>query len=158
MYESATYEELKSLPKEQKPNAWKELRAMYSTQKELALKLGVSPAIVYNMISRYAKDDINENEKEMSLKPVRTLKRTRKRAKKADNQDKPEQIVSITEAKPVFEEIPKIAANNENVTDTFSIFIKKILSGEDAQFLLNGIGGTLLKGQKYTVEIKITEK
>lgn len=157
MYESATYEELKSLPKEQKPNAWKELKAMYSTQKELALKLGVSPAIVYNMISRYAKDEANKNEKEISSKPVKTLKRIRRKVK-ADNQENPEQIVSIVEAKPVFDKVPKITINNEDAADTFSISIKKILSGEDAQFLLNGIGGTLLKNQKYTVEIKITEK
>lgn len=156
MYESATYEELKSLPKEQKPNAWKELKVMYSTQKELALKLGVSPAIVYNMISRYAKDEDNENEKEITHEPVKTLKRTRK--VKADNQENPEQIVSIVEAKPVCDKVPKTTVNNEDAADTFSISIKKILSGEDTQFLLNGIGGTLLKNQKYTVEIKIKEK
>lgn len=54
--------------------------------------------------------------------------------------------------------VPSFVINNEDVADTFSISIKKILSGEDAQFLLNGIGGTLLKNQKYTVEIKIKEK
>lgn len=56
MYENITYAELKTLPREQKADAWKELKGLYSTQKELAEKLGVSPNLVYNMISRYAKN------------------------------------------------------------------------------------------------------
>ncbi|MGE5614918.1 MAG: hypothetical protein ACM3XR_11005, partial [Bacillota bacterium] len=41
--------------------------------------------------------------------------------------------------------------------ETFSISIKKVVSGEDAQFLFSGIGGTMLKDRKYLIEVKITE-
>lgn len=79
MYESITYAELKSLPKEQKSDVWKELKYLYSTQKELAKKLGVSPAIVYNMISRYAKDETAGSKRAKKLEVVETPKRTRSR-------------------------------------------------------------------------------
>lgn len=158
MYESITYQELKRLPREQKPNAWKELKSMYATQKELAGKLGVSPAIVYNMISRYAKDENEGNKREIKFKSVKTMKKTRNRTKKQEIPDNRKQEDAIMEIKPVFHEIPEIAEIYEDAGQTFSIYIKKILSGEDAQFLLNGIGSTLLKNQKYAVEVKITEK
>lgn len=152
MYESITYAELKSLPKEQKPVAWKELKAMYSTQKELSEKLGVSPAIVYNMISRYAKDETAGSKKLKELEVVETPKKTRNRMKKQEIQDKQELDIAAIETKPIFPEI------NEIESETFSISIKKMVSGEDAQFFLNGIGNTLLKNQKYVIEVKIAEK
>ena len=43
MYESITYAELKSLPREQKVEALKELMATHSSQKMIAEKLGVDP-------------------------------------------------------------------------------------------------------------------
>ena len=148
MYESITYAELKSLPKEQKPDAWKELKAMYSSQKELAEKLGVNPSIVYNMISRYAKEENTET--------VKTLKKAN-RMKKQEIQEKQEQTVDIIAAKPAVQE-PITAETNEVVSETFSISIKKAVSGEDAQFLLNGICSTLLKNQRYEIKVMITEK
>lgn len=148
MYESITYAEIKSLPKEQKPDAWKELKAMYSSQKELAEKLSVNPSIVYNMISRYAKEEKTET--------VKTLKKAN-RMKKQEIQEKQEQNVDIIEAKPAVQETIT-AKTNEVVNETFSIFIKKAVSGEDAQLLLNGIGSTLLKNKKYEIEVMITEK
>ncbi len=57
MYESITYEELKSLPRDQKVQALKELKALYPTQKKIAEKLGVNPANIYNMIAKYVKAD-----------------------------------------------------------------------------------------------------
>ncbi len=57
VYESITYAELKSLPREQKIEALKELKALYSSQKKIAEKLGVNPPNIYNMISRYIKND-----------------------------------------------------------------------------------------------------
>lgn len=157
MYESISYQELKSLPKQQKSDAWKELKAMYSTQKELAEKLGVSPSIVYSMISRYAKEDTVRGRRAKKLEVVEKPRRTRKRLKNQESQ--PEQVLgaSVQEVKPVLE-APIILGNSAVENDTFSISIKKTISGEDAQFFLSGIGNTLLKGQKYTVEVKITEK
>lgn len=141
MYENVTYAELKGLPKEQKPEAWKELKSLYKTQKQLAEKLGVSPAIVYNMISRYVKDEPIESEKVVE-KPKKARSRVMKQ--KVQKQD------------VVAPGIITIAPETEN--EAFSISIKKVVSGEDAQVFLNGIGITLLKGQQYAIEVKITEK
>ena len=145
MYESITYAELKSLPKEQKPDAWKELRALYSTQKELAGKLGVSPNLVYNMISKYAGDE----KKAAKLEVVKVPKKARlkKQVKKV------EQDAATPETKAAAPEINDVEEN-----ESFSISIKKSVSGEDAQFFLNGIGSTLLKSQKYLIDIRIAEK
>jgi len=57
MYENITYAELKSLPREQKIEALKELMALHSSQKKIAEKLGVNPPNIYNMIARYIRDD-----------------------------------------------------------------------------------------------------
>ena len=145
MYESITYAELKSLPKEQKPDAWKELRALYSTQKELSEKLGVSPNLVYNMISKYAGDE----KKAAKLEEVKVPRKAR--LKKQVN--KVEQNAATPETKTAAPEI-----NDVEESESFSISIKKSISGEDAQFFLNGIGSTLLKSQKYLIDIKITQK
>ncbi|HOA56009.1 MAG TPA: helix-turn-helix domain-containing protein, partial [Clostridiales bacterium] len=57
MYESITYAELKSLPREQKVEALKELMATHSSQKKIAEKLGVNPPNIYSMVSRYIRED-----------------------------------------------------------------------------------------------------
>lgn len=157
MYEGITYAQLKKLPAVEKPIAWKELKSLYSTQKELADKLGVGPAIVYNMISRYAAG----GKKAAKLEVVETVRKTRTKAGKKAK--KTEQDVIVPEIKPVVSEIKPIVSEINSVgntaeNDSFSIVINKMVSGEDAQFFLNGIGSTLLKSQKYVIEIKITEK
>ena len=79
---------------------------------------------------------------------VKEQKKTRvnKQAERTD------QDIAALETKPMDPEI------NEPESESFSIAVKKAVSGEDAQFLLNGIGSTLLKNQKYLIEVKITEK
>ncbi len=143
MYETATYAELKKLPAAEKPVAWKELKSLYKTQKEVADKLGVSPAIVYSMISRYASSD-----KKVKLEVVKEQKKTRAVART----EKATQRIAASQTNPIEPEM------NEVESESFSIAVKKAVSGEDAQFLLNGIGSTLLKNQNYLIEVKITEK
>ncbi len=145
MYENVTYADLKSLPKEQKSEAWKELKSLYKTQKELADKLGVSPNLVYNMISRYVKEESAENEKETVLEVLKKPKKAGSMAKKRNRK--------IQDAVP--ESIPAVSEARE---ESFAISIKKTVPGEDAQCFLNGVGSTLLKGQKYAIEVKITEE
>ena len=145
MYENVTYADLKSLPKEQKSEAWKELKSLYKTQKELADKLGVSPNLVYNMISRYVKEESAENEKETVLEVLQKPKKAGSRAKKRNRK--------IQDAVP--KSIPAVSEARE---ESFAISIKKTVPGEDAQCFLNGVGSTLLKGQKYAIEVKITEE
>ena len=145
MYESITYAEIKKLPAAEKPVAWKELKSLYKTQKELAEKLGVSPAIVYNMISRYVGSENRVVKLEVVKEPKKA--RVKKQAEKI------EQDINL-EAKHA-EPVPEII---DVESELFSISIKKTVSGEDAQFFLNGVGSTLLKNQMYLVEVKITEK
>ncbi|MGI6668329.1 MAG: hypothetical protein ACOX4M_02500 [Acetivibrionales bacterium] len=149
MYENITYAELKSLPREQKVIAWKELKNMYSTQKELAEKLGVSPNLVYNMISRYvnnAPDETEKDEEQQTAEQAGKASHRRRRRKRRLDSDAVSDISGT---------VQKISFTEGN--ELFSISIKKIVAGEDAQFLFSGIGGTMLKDRKYMVEVKITE-
>lgn len=151
MYENITYAELKTLPREQKADAWKELKGLYSTQKELAEKLGVSPNLVYNMISRYAKNGPVGTEKADEKEAAGQAKKAGRRAKMRKGLATGNNtVVDVSGA------IREIDFPVEN--ESFSISIKKTVSGEDAQFIFGGIGGTLLKDQKYMVEVKIIEK
>lgn len=151
MYENITYAELKTLPREQKADAWKELKNLYSTQKELAEKLGVSPNLVYNMISRYVKNWPAGKEEVDEQEAAGQPKKANRRAKRRNGQAMGNN--AVVDISGTIQEI-RFPGGNES----FSISLKKIISGEDAQFLFSGIGGTLLKDQKYMVEVKIVEK
>ena len=151
MYENITYAELKTLTKEQKADAWKELKSLYSTQKELAEKLGVSPNLVYNMISRYVKNGPAGKEEVEEQGAAGQPKKAGRRAKRRNGQAMGNNALVDISGTVQGINFPK---GNES----FSISIKKIVSGEDARFLFSGIGGTLLKDQKYMVEVKIIEK
>lgn len=161
MYENITFAEIKKLPAAEKPEAWKELKALYKTQKELAEKLGVSAALVYNMISRYVKEEPAESKKAEVLEVVPEPKKARRRVKKQDKQEQDkqerqeqqEQEIIVTETNPIVPEVKDVEED-----ESFSIAIKKTVSGEAAQFFLNGIGNTLLKNQKYVIDVKINEK
>lgn len=144
MYENVTYAELKNLPRDQKSEAWKELKSLYKTQKELAEKLGVSPNLVYNMISRYVKEESADGEIAKVSEAFRKQKMGRKRMRK---QDIREQDTALGIISPVLKE-----------NEAFTISIKKTVLGEDAQIFLNGVGNTLLKGRKYSIEVKVTEE
>jgi hypothetical protein len=143
MYENITYAELKKLPKQQKTEAWKELLSLNPVKKQLAEKFGVSPAIVYNMISRYV-DSSNVDARTKPSKPV-----TLEHAINAVAQYSKEK----TEQKS---RVSKNEAAAENIT--FSLTVNKTVTGENARFFLNGIGSTLLNDQKYRIDVKITEK
>ncbi|OGO80080.1 MAG: hypothetical protein A2Y21_02190 [Clostridiales bacterium GWC2_40_7] len=104
------------------------------------------------MISRYVKDESAGSEKATALEVVKKPKKSKSRVKK---QNMSEQNAAILEIKP---EVPEtISATPEVKDESFTISIKKTVSGEDAQFFLNGVGNTLLKGQKYAIEVKIVE-
>lgn len=159
MYENITYAELKALSREQKAEAWRELKGLYKTQKELALKLGVSPNLVYNMISRYVKDEAESSvtgpsETELA-DSAKLVERHRKTRSKAENSHMREQKKEAADVNNIVYEVKSSAREK---AESFSIEIKKTVSGEDAQFFLCGIGSTLLKNQNYSIEVKITEK
>lgn len=151
MYENITYAEIKMLPRYQKAEAWKELKGMYSTQKELADKLGVSPNLVYAMISRYAKNEPVVSVQEENADETDQREKTRGRRKKKETQ---ENINAMTD---IYETIHEVEPDGLEENTSFSIKIKKVVTGEDAQFFLSGIGSTLLKDQKYQIEVIITE-
>ena len=71
MYESITYAELKSLPREQKVEALKELMATHSSQKKIAEKLGVNPPNIYSMVSRYIREDADTKSRKIESRTRR---------------------------------------------------------------------------------------
>jgi len=150
MYENMTYAELKKLPDVERQNAWKELTVIYPTKKELAQKFGVSIAVIYNNILKYVKG--KPTEKTQAEKQEAIVKRPRKTKSLSQPAGLDEKSDKLN---PVDFEIKN--PDNAPQDELFSIDIKKTVSGEDAQFFLNGIGGTLLRNQKYTIEVRITE-
>ncbi len=162
MYENITYAELKKLPKEQKIEAWKELVALTPKKKDLAVKLGVSPAIVYNMISRYVSDKSEQKQKQdedetpVKLKP----RRARQQKRKVENVDLAAENQDESPAETPENSVVSENSIEHNVAgkEAFSIAISKIVSGGDARILMTGIGSTLLNDREYSVEVKITEK
>lgn len=188
MYESITYEELKGLPRDQKIEALKELKALYPTQKKIAEKLGVNPANIYNMIAKYVKAD-DEAKQRTKVKKARGLTRVTtsgesknvgRDARKAaigdvgkdTVRDTAKEAKSVTisdtgraadvDARAPAEPEKKQIEYYKDVTGILEkglqITVNKSLSGEDAQALFVGIGNIFVKNQGYRIEIRISEK
>jgi hypothetical protein len=182
VYESITYEELKSLPRDQKIEALKELKALYPTQKKIAEKLGVNPANIYNMIAKYVKAEDEGRPKagaragtKAAVKAVReAAKPTEGKAGtegeikagakdminagaegeiKAGAEGDPKAETSVPQEKRVRHKREKKMKAEENLLITLS----KSLTGEEAQTQLMGIGSMFLKNHDYRLEIRISE-
>jgi len=175
MYESITYAELKSLPREQKIEALKELMATCPSQKKIAEKLGVNPPNIYSMISRYIRDDEDKKTRK---------KRGRLKGKGAANKVTGEQEirqeqtgseVTVNElpeadecgAGQVMEAVSVIQAganadpgrqDEQGGENDFVISIEKVLTGEELGSMLSAIGSALLKSTEYRIFMRITEK
>lgn len=165
MYENITYEEIKSLPEDQKAEAWKELHDLYPSNKELSLKLGVAQIAVANAVKKYVLGEpigrANKKEKPEASEPVQETPQTDKQESQQEQQElKPKRKYNrkvkqdtIIEPKNVVE-----SPDFRIIVDSFLININNTFSGENAQIILNGIGNTLLKDHNYIIEIKISEK
>lgn len=154
MYETITYQELKELPEDKKAEAWKELHSEYPDNRVLAQKLGVATIAVVNGIKKYVLGE-----------PVgRASKMSKELQTPTDGQENRPKRKYNKKAKAGAE--GRSAAGAENaasgaqagIDNSFSISINKTVTGENAQFLFNGIGNTLIKNQEYIIEIKIIEK
>ncbi|HEY8349194.1 MAG TPA: helix-turn-helix domain-containing protein [Clostridia bacterium] len=176
MYESITYAELKSLPRDQKIEALKELMATCSSQKKIAEKLGVNPPNIYSMISRYIKEDTDKKPR----KKKNRMKSKEEAVNKVtgDQAARDEQIVCADTANGLFEANPAEnvqametaavqPAREEDASDTqsewpgqngFLVSIDKELTGEEMGPMLAAIGNVLLKNTGYRIFLKITEK
>lgn len=163
MYESITYEELKSLPRDQKIEALKELRALYPTQKKIAEKLGVNPANIYNMIAKYIKAD-DEGQPKAKVNVVREAARPAEVKAEVKSEVKSEaKSEANTEAKsltfePERSRVKHVRDKRRNMQENLQFTVAKSLTGEEAQYLFTGIGSTFLKNHDYRVEIRIIEK
>ena len=164
MYENIAYEEIKSLPEDQKAEAWKELHDLYPSNKELSLKLGVAQIAVTNAVKKYVLGEpigrANKKEKPEASELVQDNPQIDKQESQQEQQElKPKRKYNrkvkqdtIIEPKNVIE-----SPDFRIIVNSFLININNTFSGEDAQVILNGVGGTLLKGHKYNLEIKISE-
>jgi len=173
MYEDITYEELKGLSEDKKVEVWKELHSKYSDDKELAKKLGVATIAVINGVRKYAlgehigrtkKEEVQEEAKQVVkeestqpevptiqlIKPKRQYNRKPKEEKQLESitDMKEEMVESVAEVKP-----EPIKVNESE----YSILLKKEVLGEEAQARINSIANTLIKDQKYEIEILIKE-
>lgn len=161
MYENITYQELKSLPEEKKTEVWKELHTLYVDNKALAKKLGIATIAVVNGVKKYvlgepvgraskSKKDSSQQKKN-STKDIKQKRKYTKRSEKAilDTDQSFASFQPLEAAENKFDMLP---------LNTFSISINKVLTGEDAHFLLTGISNTLIKDQDYVIDIRITEK
>lgn len=188
MYESITYEELKGLPRDQKIEALKELKALYPTQKKIAEKLGVNPANIYNMIAKYVKADDEAKQRSKVKKAIgltrvttsgesKNVGRVARKAAISDVgkdtvRDAAKEAISVTisdtgraadvDARAPAEPEKKQIEHYKDVTGSLEkglqITVNKSLSGEDAQALFVGIGNIFVKNQGYRIEIRISEK
>lgn len=176
MYESITYAELKSLPRDQKIEALKELMATCSSQKKIAEKLGVNPPNIYSMISRYVKEDTDKKPRKrknrMKSKEEIANKVTGDQAARNEQivcgdaanelfEANSEENVQVTETAPIRQIREEAAADAQAEwpgQNDFLVSIEKELTGEELGPMLAAIGNVLLKNTKYRVCMKITEK
>ena len=163
MYENLSYSELKNVPEDKKTEAWAELHSLYSSNAELAKKLGVATIAVVNAVKKYVlnepigranKKDMQKPEPEVKQESPVEVKPKRKYNRKAKPEVEKELVRVDSKPETVVNEVPHL---NEDNVDIFSISVKKDITGEDAKTLLNGIGSTLLKDQRYTIEVKVIE-
>lgn len=110
-----------------------------------------------------------EPQQEMQEEPKQELQQDQpqvvKTKRKYNKRIKPEVIVELPEAdikadtkqEPVKSEEVSVPVSNSEMY-SFLITVNKTVSGEDAQILLGGLANTLLKGQQYSIEVKIKEK
>lgn len=155
MYESITYEELKSLPRDKKIEALKELKALYPTQKKIAEKLGVNPANIYNMIAKYMKEQdegqLKAKAKAAKEPVVPAISKTEVKA-----EVKPE--VKLAPSGPEKTRIRHVRNRKMDLEENLLITLSKSLTGEESQALFAGIGSTFLRNHHYRIEIRISEK
>jgi predicted transcriptional regulator len=173
MYESITYAELKSLPREQKVEALKELMATHSSQKKIAEKLGVNPPNIYSMVSRYIREDADTKSRKKKSR-TRRASVTDEKMKEQDTGNRQdlgdaadeqfEAAVSGQVMEAVSDEqIGVEAAAPDNQAGRldqsgFTVSVVKVLTGEEIRLMLTGVGNILSEDVKYKVDMRISEK
>ena len=165
MYENLAYEEIKNLPEDKRIEAWSELHKLMPSNVELARKLNTLPIAVSNAVKKYVLGEpVGRGSKKNRPEQMNSYVEPQSQERSELQQDQPQVVkpkrrYNKRKKPEVVIELPKVDIPASNVDiDSFSITITKTISGEDAQLLLNGIGGTFLKDQRYSVEIKIIER
>lgn len=169
VYETYTYEEIKALPDDQKVLALKELKTIYPDNKDLAKHLDVAHIAISNMVGKYlegkqvGRKKMTEEEKAQA-KAEREAEK--KRLKEQEKQEvMAQQVVTNQESEVKNSEFdfsasfiatPKTAQPKSN-SNSFSIKLEKDMLGEEAILRINGIANSLLKENKYRVNLIIEE-
>lgn len=174
MYESYTYEQVKSLPDDQKIIALKELKTIYPENKMLAEHWNVAHIAVSNMVGKYlegktvGRKKMTDEEKAQKkaereaekLKQQQEINQQQNQQQNVQQQSK-EEIVDQEikdeeeKIKPITEEFQPIQSQPKN--NSFSIKLEKNMLGEETFNRLNGIANTLIKESNYKISLNIEE-
>ncbi len=166
MYENYSYEQLKSLPDDQKIEALKELKTIYPDNKTLAEHLDVAFIAVNNMVGKYLEGK-TVGRKKMTDEEKLQKKAERKLKKELEQQEQQKEKEVKEEEKIVNQEIKNEETNVQNTSEevqsnqvksnSFSIKLEKDMTGEEAITRLNGVSNSLLKENQYRVSLVIVE-
>ncbi len=164
MYESYTYEQVKSLPDDQKIEALKELKSIYPDNRDLAQHLNVAHIAVSNMVGKYLEGKtVGRKKMTPEEKAQKKLEREAEKLRQLQEQHNQTQEINTTqtqqETKDNEEEkdIPSITETLKPKSNAFGITLTKTLSGEEAIKRFNGIANSLLGECEYKIEVSIEE-
>lgn len=156
MYETYSYEQIKTLPDNLKIEALKELKSIYPDNRDLAEHLGAAHIAVSNMVSKYLEGK-TVGRKKMTPEE-KAQKKAERELKKQQELEKMQTQIQTQESKQEKEtesNIPPIQQETEVINSSFSIKLEKDMLGEEATLILNGIAGTLLKEDKYKISLNV---
>jgi len=169
MYENYTYDQLKSLPDDQKITALKELKAIYPDNKDLAKYLDVAFIAVNNMVGKYLEGkQVGRKKMTDEEKLQKAQERKLKKQLEQQEQQKPEvnttsQTIRNEEPNAILNTTPSVTPIKEesqpiqSKTNSFSIKLDKTMLGEEAISRINGISNSLLKENEYRISLVIEE-
>mgnify|MGYP000905337148 CR=1 FL=1 len=160
MYESYTYEQVKSLPDDQKIIALKELKSIYPENKMLAEHWNVAYIAVSNMVGKYLEGkQIGRKKMTNEEKAQKKLEREQQKQLELQKQQTQEnnEAKKETELEDTTTNIPPITETSKPKSNAFGITLSKTLSGEEAIKRFNGIANSLLGECEYKIEISIEE-
>lgn len=162
MYESYTYEQVKSLPDDQKIIALKELKTIYPENKMLAEHWNVAYIAVSNMVGKYLEGKtVGRKKMTEEEKAQKKLEREQEKQKQLELQKQQTQenneVKKETELEDTTTNIPPITETPKPKSNAFGITLNKTLSGEEAIKRFNGIANSLLGECEYKIEVSIEE-
>lgn len=156
MYENLSYEKLKKLPCEQKKNALMELKGKYPHYKEMAEKIGGTPAALANLYLRIVEGRKFGRKKKVEIEPV-ILEAAIENEVKLKRSICKSAIIPDSKAIVTVDEQKEIIAMPSKKTTSFTINLEINETGNEAKNRIEGILGSLLKDKIYGINLSIEE-